>query len=596
MVLVLYPILFGFPKMIISWDVFSYYLYLPFTFIYNDLSISNPETLTAIVEKYQVSDSLYQAYPLENGNWMIKTSMGMALFYLPFFAIGHIVALGTDYPVDGFSAPYQWAMIGGSLSYTLLGIWLLRRLLMQYFGEQHTALLLVFTVLGTNYLILNTESMMMSHVPLFTAVCALILITTRWHREATVMRSIGLGAILGLMALARPTEAVIAVIPALWGIGSVYDLKQKFRRMFGKDFKYLMIVVATGLVVVFPQFLYWKWVSGHWIYMSYNNPQEGLDLTHPHTFNFLFSFRKGWYIYTPLMLLATLGFAALWKYRRDFFWPYFVFFLVNLYIISSWTTWWYAFSFSQRAVLQSYPIMAIALGYGLRYARRNSPVLRHALIGLCFLLVGLNLFQSWQFKAGILHGERMTAAYYWKIFGRTSVPEGAEKLLLVERSFTDKEAFSNYEDYYEPNLLTNRWNKDDHDTALVEKEGLTALMLKPEVEFSPTFDMSFSEITSTDHAWIEVHMMVFVASPEEAAAMNLVCCFMHNEWAYKYRAVPLSELIPEDGYNKWTAIRYQYLTPEPRVTSDVLRIYLWNQGRVQGYFSDLRVLSYIRKW
>lgn len=596
LIVVLYPVLFGFPHMILSWDVFAYYLYLPLTFIYNDLNLSNPDTLHQLMEQYNISDTLYQAYPIDNGNWMIKTSMGMSVCYAPFFFIGHITALGTDYAVDGFSAPYQWAMIMGSLFYTVLGIWLFRQLLLHFFGERHAALLLVFVVLGTNYLILNTESMMMSHVPLFTAMCALLLVTISWHRHPTTGRSILLGGLMGLMALSRPTEALVAIIPLLWGIDSLRAAKEKIITLFTRNLRYLIIILAVGAIMVLPQFMYWKWVSGQWVYMSYNNPAEGLDLDTPHTLKFLFSFRKGWYIYTPIMLLATLGFAALWKYRRDFFWPLFVFFCFNIYVVSSWTTWWYAFSFSQRAVVQSYPIMAIALGYGLRFARRNGDLTKHLVVGLCFLCTGLNLFQSWQFKQGIIHGERMTERYYWKVFGRLSVPEGAEKWLLVERSGTAEEHFANPNDYHQPVLHYDDFERDIPEDQKETKEGVLALHLSPHTEFSPTWTSSFQQITKADHAWIECKAMVWVPSWDDAGKINIVCTFLHGDWAYKYHAFPLSRYLSPQDVGKWTPITFHYLTPEPRKLHDPVKLYFWNQMQGEAWIANVTVQSYERKW
>ena len=44
-----------FPDNILSWDVFGYYLYLPFTFIYSDLGLNNENIIHEIFDKYHNS-------------------------------------------------------------------------------------------------------------------------------------------------------------------------------------------------------------------------------------------------------------------------------------------------------------------------------------------------------------------------------------------------------------------------------------------------------------------------------------------------------------------------------------------------------------
>jgi hypothetical protein len=94
-----------FPGNIISWDVFGYYLYLPFSFIYDDIELKNEQRVWDIINTYHNTATFYQSMKLENGVHIMKYSMGMAVLYAPFFFIGHIMAVFTNYPADGFSIP-----------------------------------------------------------------------------------------------------------------------------------------------------------------------------------------------------------------------------------------------------------------------------------------------------------------------------------------------------------------------------------------------------------------------------------------------------------------------------------------------------------
>ncbi|MBK6776976.1 MAG: hypothetical protein IPG74_14450 [Flavobacteriales bacterium] len=72
----------------------------------------------------------------------------------------------------------------------------------------------------------------------------------------------------------------------------------------------------AALIAVSPLFIYWKVYAGSFFWDSYQNPGEGLDIFYPHIHNFLFSFRKGWLLYSPLIALALLGFIPLWRRHR----------------------------------------------------------------------------------------------------------------------------------------------------------------------------------------------------------------------------------------------------------------------------------------
>lgn len=596
MLVVSYPFLFGFPANIISWDVFGYYLYLPLTFIYNDLALKEPEVIHAIIEKYNNTDTFYQMYLLENGNWMMKYSMGMAVFYLPFFVIGHGIALMSGYPADGFSEPYQWAMILGNLFYAIAAIWLLRNVLLHFFGERLTALLLILVVLATNWLITAMESMMMPHIPLFASLCGVLLLTIRWHKKPSTNNSILLGLIISLIALARPSEALVATIPILWGISGPQQWIQKLKTIFLKQKKFLMITIAAGGIVLLPQLIYWKIISGSWLYMSYNNPQEGLDLMYPNTADFLFSFRKGWFIYTPIMLLATLSFIAMFRYRRDLFWPLALFATIGVYVASCWSTWWYAASWSQRPMVQMLPVMALALGYGLQFAKRNGRWLRYFILSLCGLFTLLNLFQSWQYKQGIIHNERMTRDYYFAVFLKTEVPERAPERLLIDRHQPDQHRFMPGNDY----VVYKTWEGCDLLVGSVVKnvEDQCAILVNSENEFSGAIDIPYTELTYTDHSWVEITAEIKVPNASSADAILLTCHFKHKEKTYKYWAMALAELFSKEQKLEpevWTPIRFTYLTPEVRRKIDPVRIYFWNIGRGEAMIRNFKVVSWVKR-
>lgn len=585
------------PPRILSWDVFGYYLYLPLLFIRGDLGLSDPAWVHEIIARYRSTATFYQAFPLGNGNMVLKYSMGMAVLYSPFFFIGHAIAFLTGQPRDGFSPPYEWSMFAGSLVYTLAGLLLLRKLLLRFFADGIAAAVILLVVLGTNYFHVNAVTFAMPHVPLFTLFCALLLVTMDWHRAPIAGRSLALGGLLGLMGLARPSEIVAAVIPVLWNVSGWESLRARTRALLVEQRREVALAIGAAVAIGLPQVLYYKSYTGRLLFDSYVNPGEGFDFLTPHVAQVLFSFRKGWYVYTPLMGVATVGFVCMARRRRGVFVPLFLFFLVNIYVVSSWSCWWYAQSFGQRALVESYPVMAIALGFALSALSRQA-FWKQALAALPLaFLVFLNQFQMWQMHHGVLDGSRMTRAYYFEIFLRTSVDPTARQDLMVERSFDATERFEHPDDY----ARRSEWHQGFEAPSPASARpvrgfahgGAYAFGLDQDERFSPALVVPFHDLTTVDHAWLRVSAWVYPITDVRESRPVLVTTFDHRGGNYKYRSVDLAELPDPLRYRAWNEITLDYLTPEVRDPTDTLRVYAWLRGSGQMYVDDIRVVSYV---
>lgn len=98
------------PIEVISWDVYGYYSYLPGIFIYED--VPNYGFVASHFSKYNVSANLYQLAEIQEGVFAPIYTMGMAILWLPFFFIAHIITQLTGiYPADGMSFYYQLAIV-----------------------------------------------------------------------------------------------------------------------------------------------------------------------------------------------------------------------------------------------------------------------------------------------------------------------------------------------------------------------------------------------------------------------------------------------------------------------------------------------------
>ena len=416
---------------ILSWDSMGYYLYLPAHFIYHDMS--HQAFVADIMREYGPSSSFYQAYQVPGapaGQLVMKYTMGLAVLETPFFWLGHWAAGWLGYPQDGFSAPYQVAIAVGGMLYTLLGLGLLRRVLLRYFSDVAVALVLVTLLLGSNFLQYAVYDVAMTHNYLFAGYALLLWLTVRWHARPTRLAALAIGLVLGLLVLIRPSEAVAAVVPVLWGVGSVAAAREKLLLLRARWLDVALLIIG-GILAASPQPLYWHWATGHWLFYSYGD--QHFSFFKPHTLQVLFSFRKGWLLYSPLLVLVLAGFIPLWRRHRGLAVPALVYFLLNLWVVSAWDVWWYGGSIGQRALVQSYAVLALPWAAAVAWvlAPGRGRLVTAAAGVLVVGLVDLNLFQHWQFSHAIIHAEEMNRGYYFAIFGNPSPSQSDYALLDV---------------------------------------------------------------------------------------------------------------------------------------------------------------------
>ncbi|MCK4677223.1 MAG: glycosyltransferase family 39 protein [Bacteroidales bacterium] len=543
--------------------------------------------MTELIDKYESTATLYQAVNLPNGNWVIKYTMGPAILYAPFFFLGHLLAAPLGYPADGLSLPYQYIVAAGGLIYAVIGLLYLRKVLLRFFHETIAALLIILIVLGTNYFQLITfDGTLLSHNFLFTLYAILIWYTIRWHKQPQIKYAAIIGIVCGLIILIRPLEVICILIPVLWNFKDKESLKKKLSLM-NRHLVHVVLVILLIFIVGIPQLIYWKLITGQYLFYSYTNPGEGFNFLAPYTLNFLFSFRKGWFIYTPVMAFSMIGFYYLYKTNKHIFYTILIFFLVSLWAISSWSCWWYAGgSFSSRSLVPAYTLLAIPMGYFINHLtkKRNVSVILVGGAGLFFVF--LNLFQTWQFEHGILSKERMTRQYYFTIFGKTSVTENDKKLLLVERSTGAIEFLENEKDYKHSRICYYSFDDDDT-TNLISRSGKGSFILNNAVPFSPGLDIKFNELTQNDHAWIRATVYIYIPHSHQGELPSLVVTFHHKNKTYKYRAVKLNRV--NLSYGSWNKITMDYLTPEVRAKDDNMKVYVWYKGKENIYIDDFVV-------
>jgi len=120
------------------------------------------------MKEYPISGVFYQATNPTGEAWVMKYTMGLAFLFLPIFILGHISAIVLNYPTDGFSMPYNYAMYIGCFIYFIIGLFYLRKVLLLFFSDITTSFVLVLLVFATNFLQCILFAPAMPHNLIFT--------------------------------------------------------------------------------------------------------------------------------------------------------------------------------------------------------------------------------------------------------------------------------------------------------------------------------------------------------------------------------------------------------------------------------------------
>lgn len=570
----------------LTWDAFGYYLYLPATVIHGDPTIQDAQPINDLAKKYRVPVAEIYYPKLENGRHVMKYSMGLAVLYSPAFLVAHGIAKASGQPADGLSPPYQYAILYWSMLIALLGLWVLRRVLAEQFGHVVASTVLVGIGIGTNYFmhVMRSGDSVMTHSYLFTGYALLLYLIPRWHAEPSLRRILPIALTCGLMMLIRPTEFVCLFLPLLWGVGSWATLRAKAALLWRH--RWQLLAFAGVLVLIgLPQFLYWKAATGHFTYTEYGSDAgEGMDWTRPHLYEVLIGFRKGWLVYTPLMGLACLGMVALYRRQRQVFWAVLVYLLADLYLVSAWSCYWYAFCFGQRALIPTMAVMTLPLGAGLQWAFEKGIAARIGAVTAVLACIALNLFQSYQYDISLLDGDRMTWDYYKAIWGRLGVPHREDRHLLVNRNLPDSQPIEF------PELYTARPLRfQDYDTMPVPAQaprmnGSPVAMLTPASPYTVALDIPYAEIIppGQQHAFVRISGHLY--APQPGQRIVVIANGYHAGQPYHYRSM----VVPVEP-GAWRPFSVDRITPELRAPEDTGRYYLMYDGPDTLYVEDLRL-------
>lgn len=567
-------------------DVCGYYSFLPAFFIYDDLRFEFDEPLR---EKY--GNMLWTALT-EDGKVIQKYPVGPAVMNMPFFLAAHLLAQPLGYPADGYSIPYQMAIALAGGIYMIIGLFFLRRLLLKYYSETITTIVLLSVVFGTNLYYYSTTESAMSHAYSFCLFAAFLLFSLRWYRQPDLKIAAATGLLAGMIIITRPTNVLVFLVPLLYGIDSFSSLGKR-TGLFRQHAAQLGIMFLCLIVAILPQLLYWKYATSQWVYYSYVGDHFFFD--RPHIIDGLFSYRKGWLLYTPLMVFVFPGIFLLKGKAASFRLSIGIFLVLSIYVIFSWWCWWYGGSFGARPLVEAYAVLALPLAAVFEAVNRLKKGFHYAGLTLLTTLIALNLFQTQQKRIGVLHYDSMTAEVYWKVFGRLEFPpdfwymiqppdyskarKGEKEMLnrRIKRSIPFKTMDFNKKDY-------------PHNAGRKALSAPYSLQLDSARPYSPSLLIPFEEFPDLNASLYHLRASVHYFPGQLSRKTEVWMVIQFNEagkdpFYHRIRSL----VIPGSEQNKWQLLTFEVPVPQRFSQGHVAQVFLYNTSGTALLIDDLKV-------
>jgi len=401
-------------KGIIESDGKGYYAYLPAVFIYNDLNFGFFDEIEK--DKYYHKNLYYDFRYSHKGKVTNKYFVGTAIPMLPFFLMGHFASYLSNQPADGYSKWYHIFINIAAIFYLGIACIYLKKLLRLYnIRSLHISLILFALVFGTNVFYYTVGEPAMSHIYSFALITLFIYYAKKYFSIYQLSTTIILALLFGLITLIRPVNSIIFLILPFVA-GGFEELKRGVLKFLGSP-AYLLSGLAIVAAIIFIQPLVYKIQTGDFFVYTYEG--EGFNFLDPQMFNILFSYKKGLFLYTPLLFIALFGFRKLYLHKKFEFYSLLIFLGFLTYILSSWWSWYYGGSFSGRAHMEFLSLFAILLGIALENFSAKS--IKRAYTSLIVLLIIVCQIQTYQYRYYFIHWSDMNKEKYWDVFLRVDL-------------------------------------------------------------------------------------------------------------------------------------------------------------------------------
>jgi hypothetical protein len=317
-------------------------------------------------------DTFLERREPDTGRHINFAPLGSALLWAPAYALAHLGvllarALGSSVPADGFSLPYVAAACYASVLLGLLGL-LLTHDALRRFGaadEGMATLAVAGLWLATPLLYYMTIGPAFSHASSVFAVALVVWLSLRAaaRERTTALDWAAAGAAVGLAALVREQDGLYGLLP-----GGLLLVEAWRSRRPGDALAKAVALGGAAFACFVPQLLAYRVLNGH--YGPSHLVARKMTWTSPHFLAVLFDPGHGLFLWSPLLLVATLGLLLPFDRGRG---PtravLALAFLVQVWINGAVESWSQAGAFGSRRFVSATPVLAFGLAAALAWLR-----------------------------------------------------------------------------------------------------------------------------------------------------------------------------------------------------------------------------------
>jgi hypothetical protein len=408
----------------------------------------------------------------------------------------------------------------------------------------------------------------MTHVYSFALVTGFALTTYKLFHDYHPKWFVKSLLLLILIFLIRPTNLLILLLVPFIA-GNRETLANVFRKVIS-DKKTMIRALIQALILLAIPITLWYLQTGKPIVYTYGN--EKLNFLHPQMLNILFSFNRGWFLYTPVALVSLFGFAGLYRLNRYRFYWLSGFLLVFIYIASCWWVWYYASKCGQRVFIDIYVVIALLLLF--LFGSMGPGMVKRLLSAILILLVSLNLLQFYQHAKWIFPPFNITGAIYQDSF--FSLTRKA-KVYIPNESIAGKTTFSNDMETDRGTTWMNPGTRND----TVFHQGHWSSKSDHKNPYSMGLEKTLSGLFTTGNRLVLIK--AWVLSPGEETEATLVVDYQSEGKSLSYNQFILDKYVPAD---QWTQVEVACYVPRALPENGTAKVYFFNPSPIYKLYID----------
>jgi len=397
-------------------DPAGYYVYLPALFIYNFDTDKLPAHIDSLCGGGFKIDTV-------NNKLFTKYTCGVAILQSPFFFITHAISNSSGSYYKGFSGLYQMVPSFAAVFYCFFGLLFLYKFLEFYFTARLSVLTTACMFFGTNLYFFTVYGNGASHVYSFALFSVFLYLTKRITFENQEQKNIYLilwSFVAALIILIRPLNLIFLIPATFIDCYSLSSIRARLN-FFLKPKPVLFLIAATA-ITFFPQLLYWKYLSGDWVYYSYQN-ETFSNWKSPKLGMILFSPNNGLLPYNPIyfFIICALVIMSFKKIKNGL--SILLACCLLIYLSASWHAVAFGCGYGCRNFVEYTALFALPLGWLFNQMRSHRIVnyLTGILIVFCVLVNQKAIYSydrcffgtDWDYKEYFLE---LTRGYYCKKF------------------------------------------------------------------------------------------------------------------------------------------------------------------------------------